>query len=172
MASPRRLSRTSGMQQQNQRKQQAETDLDPEGEGEPCRAEHGAGGAAIEEIAHLKREEEPHEPGLDAGEAGEQIHARLEAEPARGGEVFEDRHRRAGHHGGEEKEQRQQIRPPQDIHLVREQRHQSPERRLVQVRQSHAEEHDRNVNRAQDAQRASPAELFKRHLGKLQERAH
>ena len=62
-------------------------------------AEHGVGGAAIEKIAHLKGEEEPHEPGLDAGEAGEQIHARSEAEPTRGGEVFEDRHRRTGHHG-------------------------------------------------------------------------
>ena len=63
-------------------------------------AEHGVGGAAIKKIAHLKGEEEPDEPGLDSSKAGEQIHARSEAEPTRGGEVFEDRHRRTGHHGG------------------------------------------------------------------------
>ena len=89
-----------GRQQQNKRKQQAETDLDPEGHGEPCAAEHGIGGAAVEKIAHLKGKEEPDEPSFDAGEAGEQIHARNEAEPTCGGEVFENRHRRAGHDGG------------------------------------------------------------------------
>ena len=38
----------------------------------------------------------------------------------------------------------------------------------MQVRQRHAEEHDRNINRADDAQRAIPAGLLERHLGELQ----
>jgi hypothetical protein len=47
----------------------------------------------------LEREKKPNEPGLDARQAGEQIQAWREAEPTRGGEVFEDRHGRTSHHG-------------------------------------------------------------------------
>ena len=76
VASPRRLSRTSGISSRTNgsiRPKPISTQKDTANQDA---AEHGVSGAAIKKIAHLKGEEEPHEPGLDAGEAGEQIHAR------------------------------------------------------------------------------------------------